>query len=163
MTVRRYRIALGGRTYDVEVGDTTSSPVAVVVNGVTYQIELPGRPQQAVRTGLVPTIISPRPSVLPLATRPAASSPAAPTAPTVPAPTAPVASGAHAVTAQMPGRVVSVAAKAGDQLSRGDAICVIESMKMELTIAAPRDCKVSAVRVAAGEAVRSGQVLAEIE
>jgi 3-methylcrotonyl-CoA carboxylase alpha subunit len=163
MTVRRYRIALGGKTYDVEVGDTITSPVAVVVNGVTYQIELPGRPQQSVRTGMAQSTIPPRPSVLAAAPRPAAAAPTVPAGPTVPATTAPVAGGAHAVTAQMPGKVVSVAAKPGDELRRGQPICVIESMKMELTIAAPRDCKVAAVRVAPGEAVRNGQVLAEIE
>lgn len=159
MTVRRYRIVVVGKTYDVEVGDTSSSPIPVVVNGVTYQIELPGRPLQAVRQqARPPAILAPRPPVL------AAVHPAP--VPGAPAPAAAAlasAAGAHAVTAQMPGKVVSVAAKPGDQLSRGQPICVIESMKMELTIAAPRDCKITAVRVAPGEAVRNGQVLAEIE
>lgn len=152
MTVRRYRIVVGGKTYDVEVGDTSSSPVQAIVNGVTYQIDLPGRPQPAVRRPRAPAILPPRPHIAASATGPAISAPAVP-----------AAGGAHSVTAQMPGKIVSVAAKAGDQLRRGQPICVIESMKMELTIAAPRDCKVTAVRVAPGEAVRNGQVLAEIE
>jgi biotin carboxyl carrier protein len=152
MTVRRYRILIRGKTYDVEVGDTSSSPVQVVVNGVTYQIELPGRPQHAVRPARPPAILPQRtPATVPV------------TQPVVPAPSVPTGGGAHAVTAQMPGKVVSVAAKSGDQLTRGQPICIIESMKMELTIAAPRDCKVTAIRIAPGEAVRNGQVLAEIE
>lgn len=152
MTVRRYRIVVGGKTYGVEVGDTSSSPVQVVVNGVTYQIDLPGRPQPAVRPPRMPAILSPRPPIA-----------ATVLGPVIPAPATPTAGGAHAVTAQMPGKIVSVAAKQGDELRRGQPICVIESMKMELTIAAPRDCKVTAVRIAPGEAVRNGQVLAEIE
>lgn len=153
MTARRYRIVVAGKTYDVEVGDTTSSPIPVVVNGVTYQIDLPGRPQHAVRPSVrPPAMLPPRPPVLAPVPQPAAPGLAAPTT-----------SGVQAVTAQMPGKVVSVAAKPGDQLSRGQPICVIESMKMELTIAAPRDCKITAVRVSPGEAVRNGQVLAEIE
>lgn len=152
MTIRRYRIVVGGKEYDVEVGDTASTPVRVVVNGVTYQVELPARPQPPLRP------------VRPIAILPSRQLPITPAAQqSIPPPAAPTAGGAHAVTAQMPGKVVSVAAKPGDQLSRGQTICVIESMKMELTIAAPRDCKITAVRVAAGEAVRNGQVLAEIE
>ncbi|MBM3958230.1 MAG: acetyl-CoA carboxylase biotin carboxyl carrier protein subunit [SAR202 cluster bacterium] len=154
MSFRRYRIVVGGKTYDVEVGDTSKSPISVLVNGVTYTVELPSRPQPAVRPV--------RPSVAPLVRAPSYSAPTAVPAPG-PAPAAPVGAGAHAVTAQMPGKVVSVAARVGDHLVRGQPICVIESMKMELTIAAPRECTVSAVHVAAGEAVRSGQVLAEIE
>lgn len=154
MSSRRYRIVVGGKTYDVDVGDTSTSPIPVVVNGVTYSVELPARPQPAVRPV--------RPMAPPLVRAPSYVAPSG-TQPAVPAPVAPIGGGAHAVTAQMPGKVVSVAARVGDQLVRGQPICVIESMKMELTIAAPRDCKVSAVHVAAGEAVRNGQVLAEIE
>ena len=156
MTVHRYRIVIGGKSYDVEVGDTSSSPIQAVVNGVTYQIDLPGRPLRAVRRAPAPSILPPRPPVLSQVSLPVAPPP-------ISTPSTPAGSGAHSVTAQMPGKVVSVAAKAGDQLSRGQPICVIESMKMELTIAAPRDCTVMAVRVATGEAVRNGQVLAEIE
>lgn len=154
MSSRRYRIVVGGKTYDVEVGDTSTSPISVLVNGVTYTVELPSRPQPAVRPV--------RPSAAPIVRAPSYTAPTGVPS-SVPAPAAPIGGGAHAVTAQMPGKVVSVAAKAGEQLVRGQPICVIESMKMELTIAAPRDCTVTAVHVAAGEAVRNGQVLAEIE
>ncbi|MBI4305472.1 MAG: biotin/lipoyl-binding protein [Chloroflexi bacterium] len=152
MTVRRYRISIAGRTYDVEVGDLNASPVRVLVNGITYEIELPARPRTKARPSPAPVGAPPRqPAYVPVPQ------------PLVPGPVAPASGGAHAVTAQMPGKVVSVAASAGDQLARGQPICVLESMKMELTIAAPRDCRVTAVRVSAGDTVTSGQVLAEID
>jgi 3-methylcrotonyl-CoA carboxylase alpha subunit len=43
------------------------------------------------------------------------------------------------LTAPMPGKVVSFAVKAGDKVSKGQALAVMEAMKMEHTIAAPAD------------------------
>ena len=43
------------------------------------------------------------------------------------------------LTAPMPGKVVSFSVKAGDQVSKGQALAVMEAMKMEHTIAAPAD------------------------
>ena len=50
----------------------------------------------------------------------------------------------------------------GDSVTKGQPILVLESMKMENTIASPIDGTVSAVHVAAGDAVQHGQTLAEI-
>ncbi|MBI4220717.1 MAG: acetyl-CoA carboxylase biotin carboxyl carrier protein subunit [Chloroflexi bacterium] len=151
----RYRISIGGKTYDVEVGDLNTSPVRVVVNGITYEVELPGKPRPAVRPSAPAVASAPRQTSYIPVPQPVGAAPAAPTA------AGP--GGSQMVTAQMPGKVISVAARPGDQLTRGQPICVIESMKMELTIAAPRDCRVAAVLVSPGESVRNGQVLAEIE
>ena len=51
----------------------------------------------------------------------------------------------------------------GDNVQRGQSIVVLESMKMENTIAAPRDGVVSQVHVTADESVQHGQSLVEIE
>ncbi|MBM3957757.1 MAG: acetyl-CoA carboxylase biotin carboxyl carrier protein subunit [Gemmatimonadetes bacterium] len=63
----------------------------------------------------------------------------------------------------MPGRVISVEVKRGDQVRRGQTVCIIESMKMEQRIASPRDARVTAVRVSAGDPVQRGQTLVELE
>jgi len=62
----------------------------------------------------------------------------------------------------MPGLVISVAVKDGDAVKRGQALIVVEAMKMEHTLHAPRDGV--AVRVAAvpGERVDAGKVLVEV-
>ena len=62
----------------------------------------------------------------------------------------------------MPGKIVSVGVSVGDTVTKGQSILVLESMKMENTIAAPVDGTVSSVLVAAGDAVQHGQSLAEI-
>jgi acetyl-CoA/propionyl-CoA carboxylase biotin carboxyl carrier protein len=71
--------------------------------------------------------------------------------------------GEGALEAPMPGSVLSVRVAAGDQVSEGDVLVVVESMKMELTIVAPQDATVREVRVAAGDKVAQGQSLVELD
>jgi len=54
------------------------------------------------------------------------------------------------VTANMPGTVVSISCKQGDRVRKGDALLVIESMKLQTTVAAPRDGTVATCHVEAG-------------
>ncbi|HET9124076.1 MAG TPA: biotin carboxylase N-terminal domain-containing protein [Solirubrobacteraceae bacterium] len=65
--------------------------------------------------------------------------------------------------APMPGNVLLVSAAVGDSVRSGDPIVVIESMKMELTLAAPADGTVAELTVAAGDAVILDQPLARIQ
>jgi 3-methylcrotonyl-CoA carboxylase alpha subunit len=63
------------------------------------------------------------------------------------------------LTAPMPGRVVQLLVAAGETVRQGQAMMVIEAMKMEHTIAAPRDGVVEAVHYAAGDPVEEGAEL----
>ncbi|MGH2871857.1 MAG: acetyl-CoA carboxylase biotin carboxyl carrier protein subunit, partial [Solirubrobacteraceae bacterium] len=64
--------------------------------------------------------------------------------------------------APMPGQVLLVNAIAGDTVAAGDTLVVLESMKMELALAAPVDGVLSEVSVAAGERVTLDQPLARV-
>ena len=72
------------------------------------------------------------------------------------------AGGGH-LTAPMPGKIVAVRVKAGDAVTRGQPLVVLEAMKMEHTITAPADGTVAAVRFAAGEQVEEGAELVALE
>jgi 3-methylcrotonyl-CoA carboxylase alpha subunit len=67
--------------------------------------------------------------------------------------------GAGRLTAPMPGRVTQLFVEAGDNVRRGEALMIIEAMKMEHTVAAPVDGTVEAVRFAVGDLVEEGAEL----
>jgi biotin carboxyl carrier protein len=92
---------------------------------------------------------------------------AAPAAP-VAAPAAPVAAPAtpaegEIVAAPMPGTIISIAKNPGDSVKRGDTLLVLEAMKMENEIAAPRDGVVAQVLTAKGANVSTGTPLVTIK
>jgi 3-methylcrotonyl-CoA carboxylase alpha subunit len=63
------------------------------------------------------------------------------------------------LTAPMPGKVVSFAVKAGDKVTKGQALAVMDAMKMEHTIAAPADGVVAELLYAPGDQVAEGAEL----
>ena len=66
------------------------------------------------------------------------------------------------LTAPMPGKVVSFAVQAGDKVSKGQALAVMEAMKMEHTIAAPADGVVAELLYAPGDQVAEGAELLKL-
>ena len=67
------------------------------------------------------------------------------------------------IIAPMPGRVVVVKARVGDSVDAGQELLVMEAMKMELAVKAPRAGVVAELRVAAGDFVDADTVLAALE
>lgn len=146
MATKNYKITIAGQTYDVEVGDISTSPVEVSVDGTTYVVEVPDSATPiapATPSIRAPKTVTPAPQAI--------SRPAVPTT-----------GGDGVVRSPMPGKIVSVSIAVGDAVTKGQPIMILESMKMENTIASPIDGTVSAVLVAAGDAVQHGQTLAEI-
>ena len=89
---------------------------------------------------------------------------AAPVAPKA-APAAPKAAGATGsiqVTAGAAGKVFKVEASVGQSVKKGDAVIIIEAMKMEIPVVAPQDGTVASINVAVGDAVEAGAVLATL-
>jgi biotin carboxyl carrier protein len=72
-------------------------------------------------------------------------------------------SGKAQLRAMMPGRVLSVSVKVGDQVDAQQGVLVIEAMKMENELKSPKAGKVVEVKVAAGQTVEKGALLIVIE
>lgn len=132
---RRFRITVDGHPYTVTVEELADPPFSAAVAG------LPPAP--------------------PPSTHPATAGPAAIAAP-VPLP-APAADSADAdrnsVCATLAGVVESVGVQVGQAVHAGQTVAVIEAMKMNSPMVSPRDGRVAAVLVKAGDAVEPGSVL----
>ena len=131
----KYKVTLKGRTYEVEV----EAGEAILLD--EYEAIAPSAPAAA----------------------PVAAPAAAPAA-AAPAPAAaPVVTGAgEPVNAPMPGNILKVNVTSGQAVKAGDVLCVLEAMKMENEIMAPKDGTVTQVLVSKGANVDTGAPLVVI-
>ena len=86
---------------------------------------------------------------------------AAPKAAPVAAPTAGGA-GSIKVEAGAAGKIFKIEKKVGDTVAKGDAVLILEAMKMEIPVVAPADGTVASINVAVGDTVESGALLATL-
>ena len=82
----------------------------------------------------------------------------------VAAPVAPKAAGAGSVKVEAgaAGKVFKIEASVGQAVKKGDAVVIIEAMKMEIPVVAPQDGTVASIDVAVGDAIEAGQALATL-
>jgi acetyl-CoA carboxylase biotin carboxyl carrier protein len=69
----------------------------------------------------------------------------------------------EAIKAHITGVVFQITAKPGDRVAAGDPVIVLESMKMEIPVEAPRAGAVTEIRVAEGQTVQEGDTLAILD
>lgn len=122
----------------------------VTVNGKEFEVEVEKGQAKAVYTG---PAAAPAPAPAAPAAAPAAAAPAAPAAP---------AGAGEPLPSPMPGNILDVRCSAGQSVKSGDVLFILEAMKMENEICAPRDCTVTAVCVTKGAAVDTGTALATL-
>lgn len=78
------------------------------------------------------------------------------------APAASAGAGSIKIEAGAAGKVFKIEKKVGDAVKKGDAVLVLEIMKMETPVVAPEDGTVASIDVAVGDAVESGALLATL-
>lgn len=96
------------------------------------------------------------------AAAPVAAPKAAPKAASKAAPKAAAGAGSIKVEAGAAGKVFKIEASVGQKVSRGDAVLIVEAMKMEIPVVAPEDGTVASIDVTVGDAVEAGQTLATL-
>lgn len=127
----KYKVTLNGKTYEVEVEKSK----AILLD--EYEALAPA----------------------PVAAAPVAAAPAAAPA-TVPAPAAPVNLAAgETVAAPMPGNILRIDVNQGDTVKEGQILVILEAMKMENEIVAPKDGTVAQVVTSKGAVVDTGAPL----
>ena len=83
-------------------------------------------------------------------------------APVAAAPKAAAGAGSIKIEAGAAGKVFKIEAQPGTAVKKGDAVVIIEAMKMEIPVVAPEDGTVASIDVAVGDAIDSGAVLATL-
>ena len=98
----------------------------------------------------------------PVAAKAPAAPKAAPKAAPAAAPKAAGGAGSIKVEAGAAGKVFKLEKKVGDAVKKGDAVVIIEAMKMEIPVVAPEDGTVASIDVAVGDMIEAGAVLATL-
>lgn len=146
MALTNLRIKVGDHWYTVQVGDLTHSPVQVIVEGESFEVEVEG--------------LAPPPPTRPRRGRARQAQIEAP----VPQSRSTAANYSDDILrSPMPGRVISILVRPGDHVSAGDEVCVVEAMKMEQSIRAHRDGIVKTIFVQPMDPVKTDDPLVELE
>ena len=156
--MRRYTLNISGKEYVLDVQETDFDQFEVQVEGQAYTVSL--AEDQTIGGATAPAAAAPAPVAK--AAAPAAA-PAAVPAPAAPAPAPkkqPAGGGGKgALKAPMPGVILEINVKAGDKVTRGQQIAILDAMKMHNVIGAPRDGVIAEICVAAGQSVGHGDVI----
>ena len=153
--MRRYTIEIAGRQYVIDVQEAAIDSFEVSVDGTAYVVTLTGEEDLAEAAG------GPAPGA-------GASAPVVRVARKPPVPAAAVAplvraggggGGGASLNAPMPGVIVDVAVKAGDAVTRGQLVAVLDAMKMHNNIKSTRGGTIAEVCVTLGQAVGHGDAI----
>ena len=124
----------------------------VTLNGRTYEVEV-----EHGKAMLLDEYAANAPAAAPVAAAPVAA--AAVATPAAPAASGVTVSGGQSVTAPMPGNILKVNVTAGQAVKEGDLLVVLEAMKMENEIFAPKAGTVAQVLVQKGSTVDTGATM----
>ena len=141
---RKLELEIDGQTFQVQVEHLDAHRASVLVNGQTVEVAIRAEPSAEPERPAAP---APRPTPTQPPQPPAAPSPSQ----------APVTG--DGLRAVMPGVVVRLDVEAGQQVTAGQILLVLEAMKMENEIRADRDATITQLPVAAGQKVQTGQIM----
>ena len=162
---RTIRVKLEDRWYTVEVGDLTERPVRAVVDGYVVEVNVsdpvedtaaPPQPERRLAAPRPTRTSGSRPSPSPAPAPPTTERPPGAIVDSPPNPN-------KIFAAPMPGMILSIAVSPGDQVVTGDAICVLEAMKMQQVLRADWSGVIKSVLVTVGEQVMGGSPIVELE
>ena len=140
--MKEYKFKIGGKEYNVTVNPKEGKLFDVTVNGATYEVESENAPVAAP---------APQPAAAPAQAAPAAAAPAA----------KPAGAG-EKVPSPLPGVIIEISVKEGQQVKAGQKVAVLEAMKMENEIPAPKDGTITDIHVHKGDTLQEGDPVVTI-
>lgn len=140
--MKQFKYTINGNVYEVSVGDIKDNIVDVTVNGDSYQVAMEPEKKE-----------EPKPVVRPVVAAKAATS----------SNTNSRIYNEKVVKAPLPGLVIDIKVKVGDEVKVGDTVVVLEAMKMNNNLEAECAGKVVEINVQSGQTVMDDEVLIVIE
>lgn len=144
--MKNFKFKIDDKPYAVDIIAVDDTTAVVNVNGVQYEVEM----EQELKTTKTPTLV--RQDAIPSTDTP-------PSAARIAKPK----NGNAALRSPLPGKVIDVMVKVGDNVCIGQTVVCIEAMKMENNIKTDHEGMVTAVKVQKNDVVVEGSVLVEIE
>lgn len=141
--MKNYKFTIRGNEYEVEIKSFEENVGHIDVNGTQYEVEI----HREVKASKTPTLVrsevpAPRRSDTKIKKN--------------------ISSGTVPVKAPLPGNIMQLYVKVGDEVKRGDKLLMYEAMKMENLVLAEKDGKITTIKVQAGDAVLQGDLLIEM-
>ena len=140
--MKEYKFKIGGKEYNVTVNPKEGKFFDVTVNGASYEVEAENAPAAA---------------PAPVAAAPVQAAPAA----AAPAPK-PAAGAGEVVNSPLPGVIIEVSVREGQAVKSGQKIAILEAMKMENEIPAPKDGTITVIHVHKGDSLQEGDPVVTI-
>lgn len=137
----KYRVNISDRSYVVEIEEIHARPIIACVDGKRFEVH----PENGTKLEAREEAAGARPVIPPVA------------------PTAGQTAGSNELTAPLPGTIIEIFVKAGDQIETGQVVLVIEAMKMKNSIRSTRAGRVAELLVSPGQTVAHKQALVRFE
>lgn len=142
--MKNFKFTINGNEYEAEINGIEENIAEVSVNGVLYTVEIdrkihPSKTPKLVRTMAVPSTDS----------HPSTSKTASPLAP----------KGAGNIKSPLPGVILDIYVREGDNVKIGQKLLMLEAMKMENNINADKEGRVATIKVSKGDSVMEGDIL----
>ena len=143
--MKEYKLKINDNSYTVVIKDVTDDAVLAEVNGKKYVVH-------------IDTIAHLSPLVEDQET-PLLATVSSPTSPSPQPSSAPITADSGTIITPIPGQIISISVKQGEQVRCGQKLLVLEAMKLENSITATVDGTVKEILVAEGDVVNQGQPL----
>jgi glutaconyl-CoA/methylmalonyl-CoA decarboxylase subunit gamma len=140
--MKRFKFKIRGNLYDVEIINFEKNTAEIEVNGTHYSVEL----QQEFKEVKTPTIIRREAPVSKEESKISKKE-----------------SKAYQITAPLPGNILQIFVKVGQEVKKDQKLIVMEAMKMENNVLAEKEGIISSIKVNVGDAVLQGDLILEIE
>lgn len=140
----KYNITVGEKTYEVEIEDINKRPVIARVDGEVFQVLVERRASAPAAQDAAPADLTATKAVV-------ASAPSS------------AENASNVLVSPLPGTVVEIFVKPGEEVESGQVVLIVEAMKMKNSIRSVRSGVVKSVLVNAGQTVAHKQALLEFE